>query len=232
MGGRIEAFGRVEQRRSVLLRSVSHDLRTPLSAIKAAASELSESAHDEAARDRLLELIAYESERLDRLVANLVSFGRIEAGSLVLQRQSVDVAELVEFCTARLGPTMAAKGIVVKTEVSESLPSLHVDYVLFEQVLTNLLGNAQRHSPPGGVVQVLGRSDGTEVTLSVIDAGPGVDPAEADAIFLPFRSGTVAGTSGIGLAICKAIVEAHGGRIGVGEAPGGGAKFTVAIPAG
>jgi two-component system sensor histidine kinase KdpD len=98
-------------------------------------------------------------------------------------------------------------------------------------VLANLLENAVRHNPPGGQIRVRAYRAGNRVCLSVADSGPGVEPGEAQLIFEPFRSGSVAGTTGVGLAICKAIVEAHGGTIAVDEVPGGGAEFTISLPA-
>jgi two-component system sensor histidine kinase KdpD len=229
--GRIEALGRVEHQRSVLLRSVSHDLRTPLSSIRAAASDLLDpDTDDESTRHRLLTLIASEAERLDRLVANLLSFSRIEAGALVPHRQSVDLAELVEVCAGRLERLFADRA-TLEVDLSDDLPNIEADYVLLDQVLTNLLENAARHSPVGGVVRVTARASSGGMTMAVADMGPGIEASEVETIFRPFRSGRVAGTSGIGLAICRAIVEAHGGTIRVGDVPGGGAKFTVTLPA-
>ena len=228
---RIETLDRIEQQRAVLLRSVSHDLRTPLSAIKAATSEMGEDEpHDERARRRLLALITSEAERLDRLVANLLSFSRIEAGALVPRVQSVDIAELVGVGCERLGGVFAGQ-VHLLASIEEDLPAVDADYLLLDQVLTNLVENAVRHSPPGGDIRVSASRSGASVRIVVADGGPGVAPSERRAIFEPFRSGSVAGASGIGLAICRAIIEAHGGTIAVGEGPGGGAEFTIELPA-
>ena len=227
---RLEALGKLEQQRGLLLRSVSHDLRSPLTAIQAASTELIDHpAHDASSRDALLRLIGDESERLDRLVENLLNLSRIEAGALRPQRQAVDVAELVAVCESRLARLFS--DVTLETDIDDDLPVIDVDFTLMSQVLTNLLENAVRHSPPGGTVVVGATDDGPHrLRLTVSDEGPGVDAEAAAAIFEPFRSGLIAGTSGIGLAICKSVVEAHGGTIAVGEAPSGGASFTVTLP--
>ena len=228
--GRIEVLGRVERQRAVLLRSVSHDLRTPLSTIRAAASEVLEGDHARETQEKLLGVVGDEAERLDRLVANLLSLSRIEAGALQPRRQPVDLAELVDVATHRLGRLFADRPLTV--DIPSGLPLVQADYVQLEQVVTNLLENAARHTPAGSPVVVSGRAHGGGVELAVADAGPGVAPAEADAIFEAFRSGAIAGASGIGLAICKAVVEGHGGTIGVSANPAGGATFTVVLPGG
>lgn len=230
IAGRIEMLNRVERQRAVLLRSVSHDLRTPLSTIRAAASEVLEGDHDAATRTRLLQLVGDEAERLDRLVANLLSLSRIEAGALEPRRQPVDVAELVEAGAQRLSRLFADRRLTV--DLPEDLPLVNADYVQVDQVVTNLLENAARHTPVGSTVTVSARAVPSGVALQVDDTGPGVEPEQMAAIFEPFRSGPIAGSSGIGLAICKAVVEGHGGTIGVSGNPEGGARFTVVLPRG
>jgi two-component system sensor histidine kinase KdpD len=229
VAGRIEVLHEVERQRAALLRSVSHDLRTPLSAIRAGSTELLDGAdHDPATRRRLLELIDGEAERLDRLVANLLSMSRIEAGALEPRRQAVDLGELVELTVPRLARRFT--DLHLEVDVAPDVPVILADHTQLEQVITNLLENAARHSPPGGTVRLAVRAVGDGVELTVDDEGPGVDPADAIAIFEPFRTAGPSATSGIGLAICKAIVEAHAGTISVGGAPGGGARFTVTLP--
>jgi K+-sensing histidine kinase KdpD len=228
---RIELLGAVERERSALLRSVSHDLRTPLSAIRAAASDLADNDRlaPETAR-RFAEVIGEESERLDRLVANLLSLSRIEAGAYAPVRQAVDIGELIDSTTARLGRLLTA--LDLRLDVADDLPFVHGDYTQLDQLVTNLLENAARHTPAGGSVTVEARRGDGEVVLVVADDGPGVDPAEVATLFQPFRSGRNPGASGIGLAICKAVVDGHHGTIDVGAAPGGGAAFTVRLPVG
>jgi K+-sensing histidine kinase KdpD len=226
---RIDALERIERQRSALLRSVSHDLRTPLAAITTAAEELrSGSSVDPAARDGLLDLVGDEAMRLDRLVGNLLSLARVEAGALVPRRQAVDIGELVAESTRRLGRLHARHAIVVTLE--EGLPFVQADYTLLEQVVTNLLENALRHSPAGSPVEVRASTGPDGLQLTVTDAGPGVPDEERAEIFEPFRTGATGGVGGIGLAICKAVAEAHGGTITVGGPPDGGAEFTVTLP--
>ena len=228
---RIEALDQLEKQRAALLRSVSHDLRTPLSAIRASVSELEDgSMYDDATRTRLLYLVGEEADRLDRLVANLLSLARIEGGGLSPRRVAVDLPELVRLCTHRLDRVL--DDIEVRIDAPTDLPTVFADHTLVEQVVTNLLENAARHSPPGTPIIVRLRALRKTLELAVIDHGAGVRAGDSKVIFEPFRSGTSGGTSGIGLAICKAVVEAHGGTIGVDETPGGGATFTVRLPIG
>jgi K+-sensing histidine kinase KdpD len=222
VSGRINLLSQVDRQRVALLRSVSHDLRTPLAAIRAAASDLaSGEVGDPADRQELLEIVSAEAERLDRLVGNLLSLGRIEAGFLRLQ--------LVEEAAGGLGTVLSR--IPVEIRVPDDLPSIQADHALTQQVITNLLENASRHSAPGcPVVIEAGPRDG-HVEIAVVDQGPGIDAAMRSHLFEPFRSGSSPGASGIGLAICKAIVEAHGGTISVSDEDEPGSRFTVRFPA-
>ena len=221
---------RVDEQRAALLRSVSHDLRTPLAAIRAVVSDLLSGApYDDATRSDLLSLVGDEAERLDRLVANLLSLSRIEAGALRPDRQEVVVEELVTDTLRRLGRLLA------QHRVQTDLPSLPVvvgDYTQLAQVLTNLLENAARHAPQRSTIRIGGRATDGLVELWVDDEGGGVLPFERERIFEPFRRGEGSSSSGVGLAICKAIVEAHGGRIAVDGSPEGGARFTFSLPKG
>lgn len=219
---------RIDEQRSALLRSVSHDLRTPLATIRAVASDLlSDASYDEATRAELLTLVADESERLDRLVANLLNLSRIEAGALRPDRQAVAVDELVADTVKRLDRLLAGRR--VQFDLGQ-LPLVDGDYTQLEQVVTNLLGNAARHAPPGSTIRLGGREVGTFVELWVDDEGPGIARFERERIFEPFRRGEGSSSSGVGLAICKAIVEAHGGTITARGAPSGGARFLFSVP--
>lgn len=224
------ALEQAEDARRALLRSVSHDLRTPLAAIRAITSDLrAGTSYDEATRRDLLDVVGDEAERLDRLVANLLSLSRIEAGALAPDIQAVDLDELITHRVGRLSRLL--RDVRVDTRLPDLVPLVDADYVLVDQVVTNLLENAARHGPAGTTVVVEVRDRGDVVEASVSDRGPGVPPADRDWIFEPFRAGGDGGrSSGVGLAICRAIVEAHGGRIGVGEAAGGGARFTFTLP--
>ena len=219
---------RIDEQRAALLRSVSHDLRTPLATIRAVASDLlGGAAYDEATRAELLALVADESERLDRLVANLLNLSRIEAGALRPDRQAVAVEELVTHTVKRLVRVLGRRRVQVELG---HLPLVDGDYTQLEQVFTNLLENAARHAPSGSTIRIGGREAGGRVEIWVDDEGAGVAPFERHRIFEPFRRGDGSSSSGIGLAICKAIVEAHGGTIKVNGAPSGGARLLFTLP--
>jgi len=226
---RMALLQRVDEQRKALLRSVSHDLRTPLAAIRAATSDMRAGAdYDDATRDELLEVVGEEAERLDRLVANLLSLSRIEAGTLQPERQAVAIDELVADRIRLLAHLF--RRVQVKDAVPAGLPLADADYSQLDQVLTNLLENAARHSPPGGTVEVGAQAFGEWIEAWVADEGPGVDLSHRDELFEPFRRGPGSASSGIGLAICKAIVEAHGGRLDVRNRETGGALFYFTIP--
>ncbi|HUQ38833.1 MAG TPA: ATP-binding protein [Acidimicrobiales bacterium] len=225
---RAAVLERVDEQRAALLRSVSHDLRTPLSTIRAVATDLSEADYDLDTRTELLALVASEAERLDRLVANLLDLSRIEAGALRPDRQSVSIEELFEDTVRRLARVLTGRR--VHLQLPRDLPDVAADYSQLGQVASNLLENAARHAPEGSAIRVCGRAAAGRVLVWVDDDGPGVALPERSRIFEPFRRGEASTSSGIGLAICKAIVEAHGGTIEAGNAPGGGARFTVSLP--
>ena len=226
---RLALLSRIDEQRKALLRSVSHDLRTPLAAIRAATSDIRSGAnYDEATREELLEIVADEADRLDRLVANLLSLSRIEAGALQPDRQAVAVDELVDERVRRLSRLFA--GIHLVRRLPNDLPYVDADYSQLDQVITNLLENAARHSPAGGTIEIGAQTAGQMVEVWVADEGPGIDPAEVDQLFEPFRSGPGSASSGIGLAICRAIVEAHGGEMGEENGAHGGARFRFTLP--
>lgn len=219
---------RIDEQRSALLRSVSHDLRTPLATIRAVASDLlGGAAYDDATRAELLALVADESERLDRLVANLLNLSRIEAGALRPDRQAVAMEELVGHTVTRLARLLGRRRVQVELG---HLPLVDGDYTQLEQVVTNLVENAARHTPSGSTIRIGGRVAGGRVEIWVDDEGAGIAPFERQRIFEAFRRGDGSSSSGIGLAICKAIVEAHGGTIAVHGAPSGGARLLFTLP--
>lgn len=226
---RAAVLERVDEQRSALLRSVSHDLRTPLATIRAVASDLlGDAPYDDATRAELLGLVADEAERLDRVVANLLSLSRIEAGALAPDRQAVAVDELAGDTVKRLHGLLRARRVQI--DVPAGLPLVNGDYTQLELVLTNLLENAARHAPPSSTIRIGGRTAGDRVEVWVDDEGLGLAPFERERIFEPFRRGEGSNSSGIGLAICRAIVTAHGGEIWADVAPGGGARFRFTVP--
>ena len=179
---RLEVLEQVDEQRRALMRAVSHDLRTPLSTIRAVASDLrSGTSYDDATRDDLLDLVSDEAQRLDRIVANLLSLSRIEAGALRPELQAVALDELIAERVRRLERLF--RQVRVQVEVPEELPLVDADYVLVDQVITNLLENAARHSPPRSTVRVAARADRDAVVVSVTDEGAGVAKYQADKIF-------------------------------------------------
>jgi two-component system sensor histidine kinase KdpD len=225
---RADVLEHVDRQRAAMLRAVSHDLRTPLSIIRAAASELrAEPGHDEQTRAELLDLVNNEAQRLDRIVANILSLGRIEAGALSPNLEAVDLVELIEHAAARLQPLFGAH--TLRLELPRGLPLVRADYSQIDQVVTNILENAVRHTPAGTTVVVIAAATSDSVVVSVCDDGDGIDPALWASLFEPFRSASRA-TTGIGLAICAAIVDAHRGTLTAGESARGGAAFQFSLP--
>ena len=228
-----QALELVDAQRSALLRAVSHDLRTPLATIRAVASDLRDTeSYDRATRNELLDLVADEAERLDRLVANLLSMSRIDAGVLTPDRQAIGLSELFEDTVRRHRRLVRDRKVAF--DVPLTLPLVDADWTLVDQVVTNLLDNAVRHAPAGSRIDLAARRDGDRwVRVSVTDQGPGIPEREREAVFRPFRAGEGSRSSGIGLAIDKAVVEAHGGTIsvadGAGSANGEGRGTTMAF---
>src|SRR5438309_7361616 len=226
---RAQVLERVDEQRSALLRSVSHDLRTPLASIRAVATDLRDgTAYDDETRTELLETVCDEAERLDRIVANLLSLSRIEAGALTPDRQAVALDELVADRVRRLGGLF--RQVRVQIEIPPDLSLVDGDYTQLDQVVTNLMENAARHAPPASIVRVSAGERNGMIELRVADEGIGVPDWERQRIFEPFRKGEGSRSSGVGLAICKAIVEAHDGTIDVERTVGGGATFVVSLP--
>jgi two-component system sensor histidine kinase KdpD len=213
-----------------LLGAVSHDLRTPLATIKVASSTLSARGELISATDRQLlhQLIEIESDRLTRLVTNLLDMTRIEAGVLTLSRSTASLKELVTESLAAMGSTLQDNSLDVN--VPDSLPDVNIDRVLMGQVLVNLLDNAARHAPANSVITVTGERRGDQVVISVADHGPGVPAGDRDTIFDRFTQISTGGRAGLGLTIAKTFVEAHGERVWYEESPGGGATFVVSLP--
>ncbi len=198
--------------RKALLSGVSHDLRTPLAAIKASANAL---AAEEMPREERLQLtgsIVAESDRLDRMVRNLLALSRIEAGRLVANREPVPVEELVGSVLARLRP--ALRGRRLELDVPVDLPPVQADVVQIEQVIGNLVENVLAHTPMNAGLIVRASARGNRVTVRVADDGPGIDSGDRQRVFERFGRGHGAGPgSGLGLAVAKAYAEANGGGL-------------------
>jgi len=231
---RTRALAESDRLKSTLLSSVSHDLRTPLAVIKGAVTNLLDDsvAWDSATRRDLLSAINDETDRLNRLVGNLLDMSRIESGALQSTRSWQDLSELIAAVVDRMRPRLGARPIVV--EIPDDLPAVRVNYTQIEQVLTNLLENVVRHTPATSPVTLTARADSGDVQVEVHDAGHGIPEGMVGRIFDKFVRGIgpeqSASGSGLGLAICKGIVEAHGGRIWAENVRSGGARFIFTLP--
>lgn len=221
-----------EAMRGTLLSSVSHDLRTPLAAITGAATTLRDQEVDGATRRELVETICEESDRMERLVGNLLDMTRLDSGAVAPRREWIPVEELVGAALARTETLLARHR--VRTEIPDGAALVSVDPVLLEQLLVNLLENAARHTPPGTEVLVRARGEPAGLDLEVADQGPGIAPGEAERVFERFhRGGRATGQgAGLGLAIARAIAEVHGGTLRVAPRDGGGASFRLLLPGG
>ncbi len=220
---------RTEELRSSLLSAVSHDLRTPLAVITGAATSLRDDIGraDPDARAELLETIVQEARRLERVLQNLLNITRVETG-LQPTREWVPVEELCGAALDRLADVLGSRAVTV--EIAADL-LVAVDPVLFEQVLINLVENAIKHGAPP--LHIAARHVADHVELTVRDHGAGPPPGCETRVFDKFfrAPGSRAPGVGLGLAVCRGIVEAHGGTITAGTAPGGGALFCVRLPA-
>jgi two-component system sensor histidine kinase KdpD len=224
-----------ERLRAALLRSISHDLRTPLSAILGAITGLRayDAEYSAAARADLMATIHDEAERLNRFVGNLLDMTRLESGALELNRSMVYLDDVVGTALRRCAAVLAPHR--VELELAADMPPLDLDFVLFEQVLANLLDNAAKYAAPGGTIAIRSRQDGEHAVVEVIDDGCGIPSEDLKQVFDPFyrvRSADrrIAGT-GLGLAICRGFVEAMDGRIVArNRADRTGAVLTVTLP--
>lgn len=222
-----------EQVRSSLLSSVSHDLKTPLAAIAGASSSLLEATSlDEETRRQLLETVADEAARLNRLLENILQMSKLDAGAATPLCQWHVLEELVGSALHRTRRELAQHEVAV--QLSSELPLLYVDGLLMEQVFVNLFENAARYTPEGTKVTIRAALDGEHMRIAISDLGPGLPAGAEERIFDKFyrASPTADGGrgSGLGLAICRAIIKAHGGTLVAANRPGGGAEFVIRLP--
>jgi two-component system sensor histidine kinase KdpD len=220
--------------RAGLLSSVSHDLRTPLSSIIGAASSLIayEKSLKPVDRDALLHSVLSEAERLDRYVQNLLDMTRVEHGSLDLKWDWEDLRDLVSAAARRL--KMSNRNIQLQTRISPDAQLIRVHGDLIEQVLVNLLDNAIRYTPDGGIVRVAAKREGDAVVIEIVDEGPGIPESDRQKVFDAFyrvNEGDRKSGTGLGLSICRGIVRAHHGDV-TAEPPsqGTGAVLRIRIP--
>ncbi len=229
-----EVLRRGDQVKSALLDAVSHDLRTPLASILASAGSLRQRdvEWDEEARRSFAEAIEQEAHRLDRIVGNLLDLSRLESGTLQPDRGWYEPTALINEVAARLRPLVAPHALAL--DLPDELPPVHLDYSEVDQVLSNLIENAAKYSPPESEIRVSAAVADGSLRVDVTDHGPGVARDAMPRLFEPFFRGARAqrGGSGLGLAVARGLVEAHGGRIWAENRPEGGARFSFEIPDG
>jgi len=223
----------LERLRSNFVSTVSHDLRTPLTATRAGLGMLETSAADRLRTDEreLLANARRSSERLGLLIDDLIAYNQLEAGSLRLEREPLDLRAVVVHAASTVEPLVREKGQTLEADLPEPLPG-EGDPRRLEQALVNLLANAHQHTPASTRIAVSGRATAGEALVSVSDDGPGIPTEELENVFRRFYrlpSAEQRG-SGLGLAIAKGVVELHGGRIWAESRPGRGTTFRVALP--
>jgi two-component system sensor histidine kinase KdpD len=223
-----EASRRAEVAKTAVLHAISHDLRSPLTAITTAGSALGAAAVTEEERSELIEVIEAESGRLASLVDDLLDLSKIESGAVAPQRDWCDLHDVVTSAAAHLHSSHP-----VEFALPADLPLVRADAAQLERVFSNLLENAIKFSPPGAPVRISGGTSGGRVTVRVIDRGRGIPREHRARVFEPFfrgRGDRGAG-SGLGLAICRGFVEANGGKIVLQADGNEGTSFAVSLPA-
>jgi two-component system sensor histidine kinase KdpD len=224
---RAQVMVETERMRNAVLSAVSHDLRTPLATITGVTSSLLEQKEerDPASRRELIQSVYDEATRMDRIVNNLLFMTRLEAGALRVHKEWLPLDEVVGAALVRLEDRLGGRAI--RTQLPPDLSLVPLDGVLIEQVLMNLLDNALKYAPPNTPIELSAQASDGEVTIEVADRGAGVPPGDEQRIFDKFYRAAPSETRGVGLGltICRGIVEAHGGRIWAENRPGGGARF-------
>jgi signal transduction histidine kinase len=226
----------VDRLKSEFVATVSHELRTPLTSIRGYTEILAEDVNGSLTDDerRIIQIIDRNGRRLLSLIEDLLTFSRIEAGTLVLRRGPVQLTDVLESACDAVRPSAQA-GLSIHLDMPPRLPAVEADAAQLERVMLNLLSNAVKFSPEGGLITVTARPERAEVIVSVADTGMGIDEQEQSRVFTRFFRATEAqrraiNGSGLGLAITKSIVEAHGGWIGLSSTPGAGTTVSLGLP--
>jgi signal transduction histidine kinase len=237
---RTHALDQSNRTRRQLLADVSHELTTPLAAIRGYIETLTmaDVPLTDAARQRYLRIVNDETERLEHIVGDLLDLARLEGGGGAWRTERVAVAQLLERALHRHEPALREKGVSLRTVQESGVETVTGDPNRLEQALQNLVANAIRHTPAGGVVTVQAAAAKKGIVLSVEDTGPGIAPEHLPRVFDRFykvdASRSAAGPdsgSGLGLSIVRAIVARHGGTVSATNVPGGGARFEILLPA-
>jgi two-component system sensor histidine kinase BaeS len=231
--GMMTDLERQETGRKELTADIAHELRTPLSVIRANLDALSDGVYPLTKEN--LAPIEESVELLDRLIEDLRTLELADAGRLPLETSEVDVPRLLERVASRFTPHAESHSLKIKTLPAEGIPEVIADSQRLEQILGNLVDNALRHTPEGGIIRLSAASDGSGVTIAVEDTGPGIPTDSIDRIFERFyRQDTgrarSEGGSGLGLAIARKLAESHGGTLTAENRPEGGARFTLRLP--
>ncbi len=228
---RARALEESDRLKSALISSVSHELKTPLTAIKASATTLLEEGMelDQSIRRELAGSINRETDRLTRLVSNLLDMSRLESGALRLRAEWVSIDDVIADVLDRMEPVVQGRSVAI--HVPDSLPEVPLDFVLISQVLTNLLDNAVRYSPAGAPISISAEVVQNELRVSVFNEGSQIPPSDLNRLFDKFyRLSTEPGGTGLGLAIARGIVEAHHGRIWAENVGRQGVAFRFTLP--
>ena len=232
-----EKIQALDRMKSEFVAVVSHEVRTPLTAIKGTLEILGDESYFEMpdSQRELLEICFTNVERLEALINDILDFSKLESSRLSMHFGQVFVGSLLESVVVNLGKLAAQKSVGIVTEVSDSLPAIEADDLRISQVLTNLLGNAVKFSRENGTIQARALAEGEGVRLDIEDSGIGISEEDIPKLFTKFRqldssSTRTASGTGLGLAISKGIVEEHNGRIWVTSTPGRGSVFSVWLP--
>jgi two-component system sensor histidine kinase KdpD len=221
-----------ERQRNALLSSISHDLRTPLASITGAVSSLLENEQtlDSSDRHELAQLAYEEAGRLNRQISNLLDMTRLESGAVKLKKEWQSLEEVIGATLNPLTDHLADHPVHVS--LPEDMPLVPFDSLLIGQVFVNLLENAAKYTPPGTPIEIAAIVNKKEVTVEVADRGPGLPPGEEEHIFDKFyrASPQTAHGIGLGLTICRSIIEAHGGHVWAENRAGGGSVFRFTLP--
>jgi two-component system sensor histidine kinase KdpD len=221
----VAALREADRLKDAVVASVSHDLRTPLTTIRALASEM------RASQDERAMIIEEEAERLNRFVTDLLDLSRLRAGALALDPQVIAGEDLVGAALQRVAGLPAGERIVVRLPTDGTLPAGRMDFVPTLRVLVNLLENALRHTPAERRVELEVEVAGNDLVFRVLDRGPGIDEGERERIFEPFQTASARAGTGLGLAIARSLAEAQGGSLEYLPRPGGGSVFVLKLPA-
>jgi two-component system, OmpR family, sensor histidine kinase KdpD len=227
-GAEAEAARQADSAKTVILHAISHDLRSPLTAIRTAAAGLREEETKPQDRIALIEAIEEEAERLTRLIGNLLDLSRIEAGAVHPRTDWCDLLDVIATAVSHIHLPDSHQRIQI--ELEGELPLVRADAAQLERVFANLIENALRYSPPDQSVRVSGGVGAGKVVVRVIDRGPGVPVAQRDAIFRPFNTGDEREGAGLGLAISRGFVEANGGELRLQADSPDGTAFAVSFP--